>query len=151
MGDPFFDRPFPRPALYAAGALIGFSILVAGIAAQTGLGRETVVVEGTEVASRTMVFKDRADGAVVVATPTGETIKVVIGDESGFIRGVLRSLARARAAEGYGAEPPFTLTLWSDGHLALDDHATGKRTYLNGFGPTNYQAFQNLIIQQEAQ
>ncbi|MCR9255109.1 MAG: photosynthetic complex assembly protein PuhC [Alphaproteobacteria bacterium] len=150
MGDSFFDRPFPRPALYAAGALIGFSILFAGIAAQTGLGKEEVVVESEIVRSQTLTFADREDGAVIVATADGDILKVVQGDASGFIRGVLRSLARARAAQGHGPEKPFTLTLWADGHLALDDHATGQRTYLNGFGPTNYQAFQSLIIPGEA-
>lgn len=149
MSNPFGDKPFPRTALFASAALIGFAILAAGLANHTGIGKEVVVVEGDPI-TRTMTFNDRADGAVIVATPEGTTIRVLKGDESGFVRGVLRSLSRARAAQGLGAEQPFILKQWPDGLLALDDTATGQRTVLNGFGETNYKAFQRLLVNKEA-
>jgi putative photosynthetic complex assembly protein len=64
---------------------------------------------------------------------------------NGFVRGVLRGLARERRLNDVGAQPPFQLTRWSDGRLSLDDPATGRRIDLVAFGPTNAGAFAQLL------
>ena len=63
---------------------------------------------------------------------------VVAPGTNGFLRGVLRGLARERKLERSAIEPPFRLTRWADGRLSLEDPATGRRIDdLEAFGPTN--------------
>ena len=69
---------------------------------------------------------------------------------NGFIRGVLRGLARDRKLQRIGTEPPFRLTRWVDGRLSLDDPATGRRIELGAFGPTNAAAFAGLLYDRSA-
>ena len=63
----------------------------------------------------------------------------------GFIRGVLRGVARDRKMRGIGAQPPFALTLWRDGSLSLTDTATGREVELGGFGADNRAVFVALL------
>jgi putative photosynthetic complex assembly protein len=69
---------------------------------------------------------------------------------NGFIRGVLRGLARERRQHNVGAEPPFRLTRWDNGHLSLEDPQTGRRIELGSFGPTNAEAFSRLLARGSA-
>ena len=64
---------------------------------------------------------------------------------NGFIRGVMRGLARERMLHGIDAAPPFRLIRWADGRLSLEDTATGRLIDLAAFGPTNAQAFARLL------
>ena len=99
------------------------------------------------VASRDLRFLDRADGAVVITdTRTGALAAVIApGEKTGFIRGVMRGLARERRLRGVGDGPPFTLTSWRDGELSLTDTATGTEIELTAFGTTNRAAFAALL------
>jgi len=90
-----------------------------------------------------LVFADRADGAVVVSG--GGTETVLDPGTNGFVRGVLRGLARDRRARGIGADEPFRLMRRADGRLALEDPATGRVLDLSAFGPTNTEAFARLM------
>ena len=65
--------------------------------------------------------------------------------EQGFIRGILRSMARQRRGEGLSAAQPFHLVAWADGRITLDDPATGERIELEAFGPTNAAVFATLL------
>ena len=56
------------------------------------------------------------------------------GQQTGFIRGVMRGLARERRMRGIGDAPPFNLSLWRDGELSLTDSATGRSIELTAFG-----------------
>ena len=77
---------------------------------------------------------------------TGGTAGLVAaGSRSGFIRGVMRGLARDRRMRGIGEAPPFRLTLWRDGELSLLDEATGRAIELSAFGSTNRAAFAALL------
>jgi putative photosynthetic complex assembly protein len=90
-------------------------------------------------------FEDRADGAVVVRTEDGAERAVLAPGTNGFIRGVLRGLARERRMNGKGADTPFHLVLRVDGRLALADPATGRTLDLGAFGHTNADAFARLL------
>jgi putative photosynthetic complex assembly protein len=70
---------------------------------------------------------------------------VVPPGTNGFLRGVLRGMARARRNEHVGEEPPFTLTRWADGQMTLADPQTGQRISLEVFGPTNARPFAQLL------
>ena len=96
--------------------------------------------------SRDLRFSDRADGAVVITDLSGDQVGMVpAGAETGFIRGVMRGLARDRRIRGLGPEKPFRLTAWADGELSLTDLATGRVLELSGFGTTNRAQFAALL------
>ena len=144
----------PRPALAMALGLVAVS-LVMTTAVRLGLAdREAVpAVERAKsavVAARTLSlrFADMPDGAVKVSNAaTGAVIASLKGenDGGGFVRGVMRGMARDRAMRGVGQAPPFTLTLWQDGSLSLLDPATGRSVELGSFGPDNRAAFLRFI------
>ncbi|MEJ2603438.1 MAG: photosynthetic complex assembly protein PuhC [Gammaproteobacteria bacterium] len=135
----------PRPALIGAGALVVVAILAAAGARLTGLG--TVEVPPSEVVeSRALTFADADDGSVVVREAgSGTVLHVVAPGTNGFLRGVLRGLARERKLRGVGREPAFRLTRWADGRLTLEDPETERRLYLGPFGSSNVQVFVELL------
>jgi putative photosynthetic complex assembly protein len=142
----------PRTTLVAAGALVLFTLAATSIvrlahiapAASPELLRAQQHI--LPVKTRSLRFVDRADGAVVITDVGGATAAVIApGETTGFIRGVMRGLARERRAHGIGDGPPFTLTLWRDGELSLTDTATGRAIELTAFGTTNRATFAALL------
>lgn len=131
----------PRGALLGAGSLILLSLLlVVGfrITGQSPAKPDSSAV----VASYELRFEDRPDGAVLVyAEPADRLAHTLAPGTNGFVRGVLRGLARERRAEHIGAAAPFRLTRWADGRLSLDDPSTTRHVDLEVFGPTNAGAF----------
>lgn len=143
----------PRGMLMLAAALIAFAIgstavvRVAGIPAAASPEALRTQEQIPAVASRSLRFIDRADGAVVIQDVRKGGVASVIepGQQTGFVRGVLRGLARERRMHGIGDQPPFTLTLWRDGQLSLTDSATGRSIELTAFGSSNRAAFAALL------
>jgi putative photosynthetic complex assembly protein len=145
MADPFHDTPFPRGALLAAGALLGVVLLAAAWGRISGVGvvntPEPVVAE-----SRELLFFDRDDGAVVVMDGGNERLVAILeSGTNGFIRGVLRGMARERKSMAIGPESPFELVRTGSGELFLNDPQTGRRISLSAFGPTNAGDFARLL------
>jgi putative photosynthetic complex assembly protein len=144
------SRRFPLGALLGASALISFSLLATGLARFAGLRTSYVPAAGI-VESRELRFEDRTDGAVTVTEVGSErTVDVLAPGTNGFVRGVLRGLARERKREELGSAPPFLLTRWSDGRLSIEDVATHVRIELIAFGPTNAAAFARLLHDRSA-
>ena len=143
----------PRGTLMVAGALIAFALTATSVAriAQIPASASPTAMRMAEkiapVASRDLRFLDRADGAVVIQDVGNGGIASVIepGQQTGFIRGVMRGLARERRSRGIGDTPPFNLTLWRDGELSLTDSATGRSIELTAFGSSNRAAFAALL------
>lgn len=145
MTQPPTVERFPRAALLGAAALVVATLGLAAAGRQTGVGR-TEVPQSVAVERHALRFEDRADGGVVVhAAEKGAVAQVLAPGSHGFVRGVLRSLARERKLRGIGTEPAFHLTRWADGRLSLDDPATGRSVELGVFGPTNAEAFAELL------
>lgn len=142
---PTGHKPFPRGALIAAGALIGFTLLGTGGARLLGIDAVATPPPAAVAESRALRFEDRADGAVLVFAPDGSPVTTLEPGGDGFVRGVLRGLARTRKLMGIGPEPAFELIRWTDGRLSLIDPATGKRVELAAFGATNEQAFARFM------
>ncbi len=147
------DPHVPKGALLAAAGLISTALL-AVIAVRTGLTPPPATAEQQRVerhvsvaASRDLNFFDRKDGAVEVRDARSRAVVAVVkpGMDQGFIRGVMRGLARDRRARGFGAGPPFRLTLYGNRELSLLDLATGRRIELASFGNTNRDAFAALL------
>lgn len=146
MSDRFANQPFPRSALIGAATLVGVALLTAATARIGGIG-VTRMPESVPVASRDLRFQDRLDGAVAVldARAGDREVHVLAPGTNGFVRGVLRGLVRERKRRDIGAEAPFRLIRWADGRLSLDDPVTQRRIELGSFGPTNAEAFAQLM------
>ncbi|CAM3036658.1 Phosphonoacetaldehyde methylase [Sphingomonas antarctica] len=143
----------PKGTLYLALALFLFALTatiivrIAHIPPAASPAAMRTEAHIAPVASRDLRFLDRADGAVVIDdVRTGQNAAIIhAGEKTGFIRGVMRGLARERRAHGIGDTPPFNLTLWQDGELSLTDSATGRSIELTAFGTTNRAAFAALL------
>ena len=145
MSEPLFEQHFPRAVLLGAGALIGLSLLLVTTSRVNGIGT-TRMPEASAVTVLDIRVEDRADGAVAVyAAADGRLLKAFAPGTSGFVRGVMRGMARERRRDGIGQQPPFQLTRWSDGRLSLKDPSTGVVVNLEVFGPTNAAAFAQLL------
>jgi len=141
-------NPFPRAALFGTAALIAFTIVVAMMGRQGGVGVTTrPVMEPIE--TRQLFFSDRQDGAVEILEPgRAEPLLVLDPGTNGFVRGAMRGLARERRIRGIGAEVPFALVYWEDGSLTLEDTQTGHTVDLGAFGATNFELFPRLLTMQ---
>lgn len=147
------QQALPNGSVAMAGALVGFALLatigmrVAHIPPSASPAAVRAGEGTVPVASRDLRFADRADGAVVITdVKTGRIAHVVVpGQQTGFIRGVMRGMARERKMRGLGDAAPFALTAWRDGQLSLTDGTTGRQIELTAFGATNRAAFAELL------
>ena len=139
------DTTLPRGALLGAAGMVLFA-LVAVTAARLGGLPTTEAPDARVDVSRSLRFVDRDDGGVAVyAVEEDRLVEVLPSGEGGFVRGVLRGMARERRAHDIGSQPPFRLTRWSNGLLSLEDPQTGRRIDLNAFGVTNKDTFARFL------
>lgn len=123
-----------------AGALL-VAVVLATVALLRLSGWQPTVEPGAAVQERMLRFADTRDGAVAVLDAgTGETLALMQG-EQGFLRGVLRGLARDRRRHAIGRDAPYRLSLHEDARLMITDPATGARIDLASFGPDNAAVF----------
>ena len=137
--------PIPRPALIGAGVVIAASLAFAAVGRLTGIGK---LDNPTAAAVRTLDvrFSDLNNGGIAVRHADGRPLTNLAPGTNGFIRGVVRSLARTRRLGKTQDDPPFRLTQWSDHRLTIDDPATGQSIELTGFGRDNRAAFARLLV-----
>jgi putative photosynthetic complex assembly protein len=137
--------PFPRSILLGAAGLVVSVIVLAGVGRVTGMAGSQIE-PAAPVQSVELRFEDQPDGAVAIyEVPQGRTVALLAPGTSGFVRGVLRGMARERRQYSVGTEPPFRLTRWENGGLSLEDPQTGRRIELGAFGQTNLDAFARLL------
>ena len=143
------SEPFPRGALFAAGALIILTIVGAGVARLQKISTPQPVHElftNPVVATVDLGFRDQADGSVaVLESQTGHQIGTLSPGVDGFIRGVVRGLAHDRMRRHIGTAPPFRLSELKNGRLYLEDTATGRIIDLQAFGVDNRGAFKRFL------
>lgn len=145
-------EPIPRAAIAAACSVALFALAAVTFARVAGMPpiaspvAERAAAHIAAARTRDLRFIDRADGALRIVDAGGGTETVIEpGSTSGFVRGVMRGMARERMKYGVGREAPFRLTLWANGQLSLEDRATGRIVELSGFGDTNRAAFVALL------
>jgi putative photosynthetic complex assembly protein len=143
------NEPFPRGVLISVGILLTFVIAASGTARWMKLhapAPTTVAYTPPPAATIDLGFSDGADGSVSVReSQTGRLLAVLPPGGDGFIRGVLRGLARDRLRRGIGATPPFRLSEARGGALSLLDTATGRLIDLQSFGKDNRGAFVRFL------
>lgn len=118
--------------------LIGLVITIGTARLQ---GYSPTVPPGQVLLERTLAFADTGDGGVrITDLSTGQTLDTLYG-EQGFVRGVLRGLARERRLQSVAVEAPYVLSLRDDGRLLISDPSTGQRIDLASFGHDNAASF----------
>lgn len=144
------QQRFPRGVLIAAGILVLASIAFAAAGRYADVGTVRMPVS-TPVIETALGFADNADGSITVTeAASGRLVATIPPESNGFIRGVMRGMARERMLHSVSADPPFLLTRWANGTLSLHDPTTGRKVELDAFGPTNAQAFAGLLNAAEA-
>jgi len=133
----------PKPlALIAVSSLAALILFVANY---VNTGKLTREVDANAVITKQLRFEDRSDGSIaVISAPDGQIVKVIEG-EAGFVRGILRAMARERRIKEVSQAIPFELIARADGRLTLLDPATGNRIDLESFGKDNVVEFAVLL------
>lgn len=144
----------PLGVLIGIGALLAFTIAAVAFFRLSGMEPVAQVPEPEQVVeTRQLRFTDSANGTVevleVIEGAPDQLVHIIGPGEGGFIRGVLRSLARARRAKGIGNEHPFVLIELANGTLLLEDPMTEQRIYLQAFGPASIESFKTLLSRED--
>jgi putative photosynthetic complex assembly protein len=138
----------PKGGIIAAAALVLFSLATVTTVRLTGMGEVHMTLPAA-VQSRDLQFADGQNGAVLVYDAGDHRlIDTLAPGSNGFVRVVLRGLARERRLSDIGAQPPFRLTRYSGGQITLTDTSTNKQIDLGAFGSTNTDAFARLMTLQ---
>ena len=135
-------------ALIAVGGLAALILFVADFVDSGKLTREA---DAQAVITKQLRFEDRSDGSIAVVSATDGRIVKVIEGEAGFVRGILRAMARERRIKEVNQTIPFELIARADGRLTLLDPATGNRIDLESFGKDNVIEFAVLLKPQGVQ
>ena len=145
MAETINEPLIPRGGLFAGAALVLFALAAVTTARITGTGGTRMTLPAA-VESRDLNFADGRGGAVLVYDSSSrQLIDTLAPGSNGFIRVVLRGLARERKLGDIGAEPPFRLTRYVNGQITLTDTSSGKKIDLDAFGSANLQAFARLM------
>ncbi len=125
-------------ALFIASSLAVVILLIANYVQPGKLEHQA---EAGVVAKKILHFRDLPNGSVgVISADNGQMIAEVEG-QAGFVRGVLRALARDRRIRQISSDDAFELVSRSDGRLTLTDLATKNRIDLESFGKDNAAEF----------
>jgi len=140
----------PLSVLIGIAALLACTLAAVAFFRYSGMEPIAQVPKPEQVIEmRQLRFTDSANGTVevleLVEGGPDQLVHIIEPGEGGFIRGVLRSLARARRANGLGNEHPFVLIELANGTLLLEDPMTDQRIYLQAFGPASIESFKNLL------
>lgn len=139
-----------EPLIAKGGILAGCGLVLFALAAVTasrltGVG-DVRMTFPSAVESLDLNFVDGQGGAVLVLNHRdGQVIDTLPPGSNGFVRVVLRGLARERKLADIGPQPPFRLSRLANGQLTLTDTASGKMVDLDAFGAANVGAFARLM------
>lgn len=135
-------KPLSRLPILAIGGSIAAAFLLVAIGPSSIGGRATLP-EAPVLAERMLVFSDLSNHGVGVFE-NGAKVAEFDG-EQGFVRGVMRGMMRGRMIRSLPASTPFRLAAYTDGHMVLDDPATGVWIDLAAYGSDNEAVFAHLL------
>jgi putative photosynthetic complex assembly protein len=135
----------PKGALIGAGILVAFALIAVTASRLTGVG-QVKMTPPPVVESLDLNFEDGQDGSVLVYTAGDrQLVDTLAPGNSGFVRVVMRGMARERRLAGVGQQPPFRLARHENGQITLTDTFNDKVIDLNAFGASNTAAFARLM------
>lgn len=139
------DIRFRSWPIMAAWAVVALAVLAAAFGRYGGIGTLSVPASPA-VQAQDFLFTDTRDGSITVLTAADrQPVLVVPLGEGGFMRGLMRGLARDRKMRGLGPDLPFRIERRQNGLVILMDLATGREIVLGSFGQTNLEAFSRLL------
>lgn len=145
MTEVFQEPIVGRKGLIAAGGLVLFALVMVTGSRLTGIGDVRMTLPAA-VESRDLQFEDGMGGTVLVYDASNrQLVDTIAPGTNGFIRVVLRGLARERKLGDIGREPPFRLTRYANGQMTLTDTSNNKQIDLVAFGSANSLAFTRLM------
>ena len=145
MSEVFREPVVPKGGVFAAAALVLFALASVTTVQLSGAGQVRMTLPAA-VESRDLQFEDGKGGAeMVYDAKDHQLVDTLAPGSNGFIRVVLRGLARERKLGDIGAQPPFRLTRFVNGQITLTDTSTGKQIDLDAFGSSNTEAFARLM------
>jgi putative photosynthetic complex assembly protein len=145
MSEALQEPLIPKGGLFAGAALVLFALAAVTTVRITGVGGAHMTLPAA-VQSRDLQFEDGRKGAVLVFDAGGHhLVDTLPPGSNGFVRVVLRGMARERRLGDIGPLPPFRLTRYANGQITLTDTSTGKQIDLDAFGSTNTAAFARLM------
>ena len=139
-----------RPApLLALGALALTSLVLVAWVRFTA--PTEAIAPALEQAKRFTQFEDlwfsaQSDGSLLIERADGRPVVQIASGEGGFIRATLRSLG---GPVDSGAQH-FQLALSDQGQLLLIHAASGRVLDLKAYGPSNRQAFFQILLASES-
>ncbi len=143
----------PKQAVWAIAALLACVLALALVGRTTGIGVVSGVTPtdpGALLAERSIVFgTEGPSGVPVTDADSGELLVLLPPGEGGFMRGVLRPLARERMIRSASPAAPYHLEQWHGGRLTLTDPVSGVIVDLHAFGQDNAGAFAALLPSSE--
>uniref|UniRef100_Q07RX7 Putative photosynthetic complex assembly protein n=1 Tax=Rhodopseudomonas palustris (strain BisA53) TaxID=316055 RepID=Q07RX7_RHOP5 len=135
----------PKGALIGAGLLVVFALIAVTASRLTGVG-QVKMTPPPIVESVDLNFEDGQDGSVLVyRAGDRQLVESLPPGSSGFVRVVMRGMARERKLAGVGQQPPFRLARHENGQITLTDTNNDKMIDLNAFGASNVAAFARLM------
>jgi putative photosynthetic complex assembly protein len=145
MSEKLHEPMIPKGGLFAGAALVLFALAAVTTVRVTGVGGAHMTLPAA-VESRDLRFEDGKNGAVLVFDAVDrKLVDTLAPGSNGFVRVVLRGLARERKLGDIGAQPPFRLTRYANGQITLTDTSTAKQIDLDAFGSSNTAAFARLM------
>ncbi len=145
MSEAIHEPVVPKAGVFAAAALVLFALTAVTTVRITGVGGVHMTLPAA-LESRDLQFEDGKNGAVLVFDARDhQLVDTLAPGSNGFIRVVLRGLARERRLGDIGSQPPFRLTRYAGGQITLTDTSTGKLIDLGAFGSSNAEAFARLM------
>ena len=138
--------PSPKPLSWLPLTVVGGAIAAAFLLVAIGpssIGGKATLPQAPVLAERMLVFTDLPNHGVGVFEKGAKVAE--FDGEQGFVRGVMRGMMRGRVIRSLPADTPFRLAAYADGHVVLDDPATGIWIDMAAYGSDNEAVFAHLL------
>jgi len=138
-----------RPFILSVSALVLVSMVTIGIATWNRPAAEPVTEVPRISLDLRMVTAPSGD-VTVLENASGRQIDLLVGDQSGFLRTMIRVIRRDLGPIEDINSIPFRIEAWHDHRVTMEDLASGRRIDLRAFGPTNAEVFIRWLLEKEA-
>lgn len=139
-----------RPFILSVSALVVASLIAIGVGTWMRPAAEPLREAPRVSLELRMVTAPGTDIVTVLDNATGREIDRLAGDQSGFLRTMIRVIRRDLGPVQDINSIPFRIEAWHDHRVTLEDLASGRRIDLRAFGPTNAEVFIRWLMEKEA-